>query len=452
MEGKPEMNKQKEADAEKRLSLDQAVKLAIALQREGKLDQAEGIYKEIISVNPHHPDALHFLGVLHFQRGATEAAIEAISKAIEAAPDYLDAHNNLGNIYMETRRFDEAEAEYRRAVELAPDHIGARNNLGTVLRALKRFDEAETIFRDALDDRPDFYPLHYNLGYLLHQKGEEEAAVDHFFKAVVLDPDQARSKVRLGLALISLGRREEAEALYREWVEKEPDNPEACHLLAACSGDAVPGRASDDYVKSLFNRFAASFEEQLNILEYKAPELVAEAVSRHCGQPEGRLRILDAGCGTGLCGPLLKPFAKRLDGVDLSAGMLKKAAAAGHYDRLTESDLMEYIRGQSGVYDAIVAADVLCYFGDLQEVFAAATDAIKPGGRFIFTVERMAADTAGNNGDYRIIPQGRYTHAEAYVRRIAGETGLMPEFIDHEILRKEMGRPVDGLVVTLARA
>lgn len=446
------MDKRKEAATEERLSLDQAVQLAIGLQREGRLDQSEGIYKEILSVNPHHPDALHFLGVLHFQRGKTEKAIEAILKAVEVAPDYMDAHNNLGNVYMENRRFDEAETEYKRTVELAPNHVGARNNLGAVLRALGRLDEAESIFRDALDDHPDFYPLHYNLGYLLYQKGKEENAVEHFFKAVVIDPDQARSKVRLGLALISLGRREEALALYRDWLENEPDNPEARHLLAACSGDAVPGRASSGYVKTLFNRFADSFEEQLNILEYKAPELVAEAVSKYCGKPEGNLVILDAGCGTGLCGPLLKPFALRLDGVDLSSGMLKKAAAAEIYDQLTEADLTEYIRSQHGAYDAIVAADVLCYFGDLQDVFDAAANAIKPGGRFIFSVERSDPDTAGDNGDYRIIPQGRYVHSESYLRRVAGQKGWEPESINHEILRKEMGRPVEGLVVTLARA
>ena len=58
----------------------------------------------------------------------------------------------------------------------------------------------------------------------------------------------------------------------------------------------------------------------------------------------------------------------RLDGVDLSPGMLKRAEAAGTYDQLNESDLTEYIRGKKGAYDLIVAADVLCYIGDLQDV------------------------------------------------------------------------------------
>jgi predicted TPR repeat methyltransferase len=436
----------------RRISIDQAIRVAMEFQQQSKLEQAEGIYREVLKAVPNHPDALHFLGVLHYQHGRTEKAIETITQALKESPDYMDAHNNLGNIYMETGCLKEAEGEYRQTVELAPKHVGALNNLATVLRAMGRLDESEAIFRDALEGNPNFYPLHYNLGTLLFQNGQEEEAVEHFFKAVVLDPSQAHSKVRLGLALITLGRKKEAEDLYRSWLQKEPDNPEARHLLAACTGDAIPGKASDGYVKSLFDRFADSFEEQLNILEYKAPELVAEAVAKSCGKPEGRLVILDAGCGTGLCGHLLKPFALRLDGVDLSSGMLKKASAAGIYDQLTEADLTAYIRGQDSVYDAIVAADVLCYFGDLQDVFAAAANAIKPGGRFIFSVERCDPSTARDNGDYRIIPQGRYTHTESYLRRVAVQQGWVPESIDHQILRKEMGLPVDGLVVTLARA
>ena len=449
--GSSEMQDTHDTDGDMRLSIDQAVRFAIELQQKGQLDKAEGIYQDILGKIPGHPDALHFYGILEFQRNRTAQAIEKISAAIAASPDYMDAHNNLGNIYMESRRLEEAEAEYRRTVELAPQHVGALNNLGTVLRALGRFNEAESIFRDTLKDHADFFPLHYNLGNLLYQKGAEEEAVDHYFKAVVLDPDQSRSKIRLGLALIKLGRRDEAEQVYRDWLEKEPDNPEARHMLAACSGEAVPGRAPDAYVKTLFNRFADSFEEQLNILEYKAPEFVASAVAAHCGQPEHRLAILDAGCGTGLCGPLLKPFASRLDGVDLSPGMLKKAGVSGLYDHLAESDLTEYIHRHHGVYDVIVAADVFCYFGDLEDVFAAAADAVRAGGRFVFSVERMDGDSAAKNADYQIIPQGRYTHSEAYLRRIADQNGWESESIRHEILRKEMGRPVEGLVVTLGK-
>ncbi|BBO81509.1 hypothetical protein DSCO28_20750 [Desulfosarcina ovata subsp. sediminis] len=437
---------------EHRVSIEQAIRFAMELHKTGKVDQAEGLYGDILAAVPDQPDALHYLGVLHYQRGRIDEAIRNIHQALRIAPDYVDAHNNLGNIYMEEGRLAEAEACYRKTISLSPDHVGAHSNLASVLRAQERLEEAESVFRQGLRLSKDFFPLHLNLGNLLSQQGRLDEAVTHYFEAVLLDPKQAESKVMLGIALIRLGRTDEAVAHFERWTRDDPDNPEARHLLAACSGRSIPGRASDDYIQLVFDRFADSFDAKLQKLNYRAPQLVAEAVHAARGEADGDLAILDAGCGTGLCGPLLKPFAFRLDGVDLSPGMLKKAAASKIYDCLTESDLTGYIHGHSGVYDVIVAADVLCYFGDLESVFAAVAEAIKPGGRFIFTVERTDEDSTGNNGGYSIIPQGRYTHSEAYIRRIASQKGLTPKVITHDVLRREMGRPVDGLVVTLARA
>lgn len=435
---------------DQRLSIDQAVRLAMNLQQQSKLDQAEGIYRDVLAAVPNHPDALHFLGVLHYQRGRVDDAIQSIACALGISPDYVDAHNNLGNIYKEQKRFTEAEACYRRTIELAPGHLGACNNLGTVLRALGHFEAAEAVFREGLTISSDFFPMHYNLGNVLYQQGRVIEAVEHLFKAMVLDPDQAGSKVMLGIALMTLGCKDEAVAHYRQWLKDDPGNPEALHLLAACSDDVVPERASDDYVKSLFNRFADSFEESLNILGYQAPNRVAEALSQAYIQPAGDLDILDAGCGTGLCGPLIKPYAQRLDGVDLSAGMLKQAAETGSYHRLEEAELTEFLINCNKEYDVVVSADTLCYFGDLKAVFNAAAGALKKDGRFIFTVEHDELSPAEDNGHYRMLPQGRYVHSESYLRRAARKGRLTPMTITPAVLRQEMGRPVNGLVVTLA--
>ena len=437
---------------DQRLSIDQAIRFAMELQKRSNIEQAEGIYREVLAAVPNHPDALHFLGVLHYQCGRPAEAIQTIARALDSSPDYVDAHNNLGNIYMEQRRLEDAETCYRRTVELAPGHLGACNNLGTVLRALGRLDEAEAVFRNALGISSDFFPLHYNLGNLLTQQGNVSDAVDHYFRAMVLDPDQAGSKIMLGIALMTLGRKAEAVAHFNQWLQEEPDNPEARHLLAACSGEAVPGRAPDAYVKSLFDRFADSFEESLNYLDYRAPELVAEAMMHAIGHPDGNLKILDAGCGTGLCGPLLKPYARRLEGVDLSAGMLKRAAKVGGYDRLEEAELTAFVSDRKDVYDVIVCADTLCYFGDLQDVLVGAAGALKSGGTLIFTVELADETGAGEDSNYLIKPQGRYAHSEAYLRQVARLSGLEPRAFSYAVLRQEMGRPVKGLVVTLAPA
>ena len=77
---------------------------------------------------------------------------------------------------------------------------------------------------------------------------------------------------------------DKAAAVFRGWLAEEPGNPMALHYLAACEGgQAIPGRASDAYVESTFDSFAASFDEKLASLDYRAPGLVAEAVRAACG-------------------------------------------------------------------------------------------------------------------------------------------------------------------------
>jgi predicted TPR repeat methyltransferase len=162
-------------------------------------------------------------------------------------------------------------------------------------------------------------------------------------------------------------------------------------MLAACTGQGVPERASDGFVQTTFDSFAASFESKLAKLSYRAPALIA-AMLEDCGlEPAHRLDVLDAGCGTGLCGALVAPFARTLTGVDLSEGMLKQAAEKNIYQTVTRAELTAYLRDHHEAFDLIVSADTLVYFGDLTGVVAAATQALRPEGLFVFTLEHATA-------------------------------------------------------------
>ena len=104
------------------------------------------------------------------------------------------------------------------------------------------------------------------------------------------------------------------------------------------------------------------------------------------------LDVLDAGCGAGLCGPLIAPCARRLVGVDLSGRMLAQARDKNVYDELIQRELTSYLRDSPAVFDAIVSADTLVYFGPLRDVVAAAARALRPGGR---------PDLHGGRNDWR---------------------------------------------------
>ncbi len=131
------------------------------------------------------------------------------------------------------------------------------------------------------------------------------------------------------------------------------------------------------------------------------------------GAPTGTLAVLDAGCGTGLCGRLLKPWARLLAGCDLSEGMLRLAHARRIYDTLHQAELVHYLDTQPPAFDVVVAADTLCYFGELGDAMAAASRALRPGGWLIFTVEALDGDSQPG---HQLRPTGRYAHSADYVR------------------------------------
>jgi predicted TPR repeat methyltransferase len=229
-------------------------------------------------------------------------------------------------------------------------------------------------------------------------------------------------------------------------LEKKITAPKAIelhHALAANADIFSPTRVPDNALTDLFDRYADTFDDHLvGALHYAAPELIAEAVA--ATRPTGLLDVLDLGCGTGLCGPLLRPMAATLCGVDLSPGMIEKAKARAVYDQLEVGELVETLNKVRGAFDLLVAADVLIYTGDLSPTFEAATKALRPGGLFAFTLE------AGGGERYHLQPKTlRFTHAEPYLHRLASIHGFVEELFELRVLRVQSGEPVAGHLVVL---
>lgn len=428
------------------LSVEEAFDVALKLHRGGNLDSAEILYGRIIETAPDHLNALHFYGLLcnHQQRQQEAAAL--IQRIIEVAPENADAHNNLGNVFDGMGRLQDAEACYRKAVDLNPDHAPALNNMGVVLMARKAVSEALVAYHRAVRLSPDVPNFRYNLGNALRKCGQVDEAAAAYRKAVELEPTHVGAWQGLSRTLIDAGRREEAAGVFSQWIEKDPQNPIALYQQAACLGLEAPGRAPDAYVQKTFDELANRFDEHLqNKLDYRAPQLLIDALGKLLPPPDGSLDILDAGCGTGLCGPLLRPYARRLVGVDLSAGMLTRARGVDAYDELVQAELTDFLNRQKKAYNLIVSADTLCYFGDIEPVLAAAAShALKPGGLMAFTLE-----DAGEKGvGWKLKPHGRYSHGAEYVKNALVETGYSAQPIISVKLRKEGGQPVRGHLVT----
>ena len=419
---------------------------ALRLHGEGRLDEARQAYLDILAVQPEAADAMHYLGILEHQCGHSDVGLDLLGRALEIAPPQADRLNDLGNVLSEVERLDDAVAAFSAAADLKPDDANLSNNLGAVLARLERLPEAAAAFRLALAIDPEFAPALNNLGDLYIRQGENDEAAQYYCRAFVSGPLADKPKRMLGIAYYTLNRIEEAAEVYREWSAAEPHNPIARHLLAACSGQDVPARADNAFVETVFDEYAENFDTKLvHSLAYRGPEYIAAALTTHL-PAACDLRVLDGGCGTGLCGPVLAPYAAHLTGIDLSANMLARAATRGGYDALEKAELGAYLASQHAAFDLIVIADVLIYFGALDGLFATAAQALKRPGLLIFTVEIHAGGL--QSPPYVIKPSGRYGHAPRYIESCLAQQGFEVLSSDAVILREEFTQPVAGLVVS----
>jgi len=220
----------------------------------------------------------------------------------------------------------------------------------------------------------------------------------------------------------------------------------AAYLLARETGEEPPAQAPAGYVRALFDRAAEEFDQRLvGRLGYQGPRLLAEAVTDRLGERATDLRILDAGCGTGLAAGYLRPLARQLDGVDLSPEMTEKARAREAYDGLHAGDLLDAL-AESEPYDLIFAADVFSYIGELSAVLEACSGGLEPGGLLAATVE------AAGRADYVLGASGRYAHSPEYLERSLAEAQFDSAEIQPAVVRHEATVPVDSLLVTAVRA
>ena len=419
---------------------------AIAHHRRGELDAAQALYTEMLRVDPRRADALNFMGVLMVQRGERERALELLKKASTIAPREPGVWNNLGNALLSLGKLPEAEKAFRRSLALA-DSAEAWTNIARIQRRRQEWTRSEASARRAIALAPrSGEAWHYlSLALLGLQRSEEafEAAV----QAELLLPAHAQRREAYGRALWAAGEHERAVAFYRDWLAKEPGNPYAQHHLAAALGE-TPERASDAYVEKVFDQFAASFDTQLATLKYRAPELVADALAALLPAPAAQFDIADLGCGTGLCGPLVKPWARSLAGCDLSAGMLERAAPRQVYDQLVKAELVQFLVDRPAAFDVLVSADTLIYFGELGPMLTAAHAALRSAGTLVFTLE--ALDDA-DGAQFRLTESGRYAHALPGLRARLAAAGFAEPAITSITPRLESARGVAGWLVTTRR-
>lgn len=415
-----------------------------------------------------------------YQRGDYTRARILATKGLRKTPDNAALLLLVGNVFYLEQNWAEAEKWYQKILELQPRHQEALINLGEVFLHQQKYEqaaavsqclnrqvagrllaakcafeqeqyaEAEVGFESVLhDEKTDFWTWNL-LSQAAQKNGHYERALEAAWQAVELSNGADSQHLNLAYALYETALEtgvEKVVPLLKKWHQKYAGNGIVRQSWNAFFPSRNFVRADSFYLKEVFDNFADSFDDVLASLAYSVPQLIASEIKeKYVRILPGRPKILDAGCGTGLCGVELDSVFKKYDlyGVDLSEQMLQKAVEKKLYRAVKCADIEVYLQGQKNQFDLIVAADVITYFGALDSLFEKCFFSLKNNGVFIFSA------TAGDDeiSGWKQHLSGRFLHTEKYLKNVLQKNGFQNVFLTSCILRKEGEKDVHGWVIS----
>ena len=379
--------------------------------------------------------------------------------ALELLPGRASTLINLAATRLLLGRPGDALASAEAALAAEPDSAEAALHRATALAALSRHSEALIAFDRLLAVDDTQAEVWSRQAQTLSALGRPAEALRSCERALAIEPNAPGLWSRYGELLRESARLAEAAHAFEQAIAQGGDPELHGYLLASVGGAAMPPRAPDRYVQALFDGYADDFDRHLvGVLGYQAHAVLTRHLALLARGPFES--ALDLGCGTGLCGPLVKPQARHLTGVDLSAAMLVKAGALGVYSERVQGDLVSHLRATQRRYDLVLAADVFIYVGELDDAFSAVREATLPGAVFCFTAEvppqratNGPAPVAGSDMQgVQLLPSLRYAHSEGYLRRLAALHGFTVLDILRQPVRHDQREPIDGLYLYLVKA
>ncbi len=331
------------------------LKEAVNQHQSGQLEDAEGLYRQVLSEKPNDADALHMLGLLSYQKGKPELAVDLISRSLEINPGFPPAMMNLGNALLATKDFSNAEAMFRRAsadrnsetdallgvaislfwqerhdkaiecldrlLKTDPNNAAALFQTGQSYRALEKHSAAREFLSKAIELNPNVPHWLICRSQTSQFLAEYESAEADCRRACELDPEHAGHRHDLGLVLRLMARPADGE---RELLEATRLNPQ---LTSAWINLGNACRDQGKYEKAI-----AHFEQALTIEPDNAMAHTYLGVARlQTGQMELALQNLERGA-------TLNPFDRTTMAYHAAAlaenGRMGEARRLLDYDRL----------------------------------------------------------------------------------------------------------------------
>lgn len=422
--------------------------------------------------------------------GQLPQAAAMLDRAIAQYPGRGSLHMLRAEVRAHTDDMPGAVADAADAVILTPGDARPKAMLGLMMIEIGELADAIACLREATRDAPDLAAAWRGLAEAHGRAGDHAAAAEVLRAAIARAPHDTGLRVAammaamrrrdftdvivhgqsargdgvadacalglLGHALSQSNRHQEAAEAYQDALRLAPEDPYVRHLVRAAGLLPDSEQAPAEYLETVFDGYAERFEQHLIGLGYRVPGLIrqaAQAILRSGGT--NRLGdVLDLGCGTGLAGIMLADLpSDSLVGVDVSANMLAQARDKGIYTRLEQGEIGAFLAGATERWDLVVAADVFCYFGDLERILGAVRRHLPMGGHIVFTIELRpeTAPYAAPDPGWRLGAQGRYSHRHDYVTHSIAAAGLELVATAAEVLRFEGGAEVAGLLVTATK-
>ena len=374
--------------------------------------KAEKYYEQLLEKYPEHEHGLYNYANLLQNFNEYKKAIIIYEKLLAINDKFTKVWNNLGRSHQNVGDFEKAFQCYEKQIETEPNNAESYNNLGTIFLFLNNNKNAKSNFKKALDINPKHIAAYKNLSQIAMHENDFKLAKHYLNKALSLDANDITAK----------------------------------YLLQAISGENIT-KPPDNYISELFDQYANSFDEHLlNKLYYMVPDKIISLIQNNIDIVNIK-SVLDLGCGTGLMLEKLSNYFSfnRTVGVDISQNMLNFAESKNLYDELLQAEICKYLEINEDKFDLIIAADVLPYMGDLNNIFSGIKKSLNNNGFFVFSVENNTL----LDDDYVLTKKGRFTHNINYIKNLATTHNLYVKDTKYHSLRKDGNYTVPGISVCI---
>ncbi|MBS0349933.1 MAG: tetratricopeptide repeat protein [Proteobacteria bacterium] len=417
----------------------------VLLLKLGDLTNAEQSLEKALSLNLKNPAVFGQIAQIYLQQANYPQSIKYLQQRLALQPDHVDSWHYLGVAYFVIEHYQEAKNSFEQVLQITHQHPECYEHLAMVYLKLDDKEKALTYFLRQLEVQASANAA-YNAGVLLSEKGRHRDAIEYFKYTITLEPMHLPAHLNLGVEYLKLQQPQQALPHYQQAAAIKPDDPEIQHILLALNQQQIPDRAPAEYLKNLFDQYAAYYDQHLTeSLHYRVPQLLHAAIVDLIDIEQAQWVILDLGCGTGLTGELFREFAVKLIGIDISGEMITAAKQKHVYDQLHVADIEKALDDYRDI-SLVLAADVFTYIGKLDQIFNKVKVALKTTGLFAFSVEKSS------DKQYELLPSIRYAHSRHYLENLAKQNHFEIIRFEETTIRLQKGQPIIGYVVVLKKS